>query len=167
MERWRAEAMLIGTTGGMQSVYDAIRADAATASARADAEQARNALIKDVCARVDAITARVDALASKIEAAEAKRLADAVRKARFDEEPLTLPPDIAEKQTLAPPSEIGDDTPVPSGELHAVAAKEEPSLEDADNVGDLPKELEEPVDPVPVLRGGVYPQPTAISLNKE
>jgi hypothetical protein len=43
-----------------------------------------------------------------------------------------------------PPSKIGDETPAPSGELHDIAAKEEPSLEDSDNVGDLPKELEDP-----------------------
>jgi hypothetical protein len=29
MERWRAEAMLIGTTGGMQSVLQTVRDDAA------------------------------------------------------------------------------------------------------------------------------------------
>ena len=46
MERWRAEAMLIGTTGGMQSVYDAIRADAAAQAARADEAEARTALIR-------------------------------------------------------------------------------------------------------------------------
>jgi hypothetical protein len=65
---------------------------------------------------------------------------------RFEEEPLELPP---------------------GGELHAVAPKEEPSLEGSDNVGDLPKELEDPPDPVPEPRGAVYPQPVAISLNKE
>ena len=64
------------------------------------------------------------------------------------------------------PSKIGDDTPPPGGELHAVAPKEEPSLEDSDNVGDLPKELEDPPDPAPEPRGSVYPQPISISLNK-
>jgi hypothetical protein len=35
MERWRANAMLIGETGGIQSVYDAIRSDSAALAARA------------------------------------------------------------------------------------------------------------------------------------
>ena len=38
MERWRAEAMLIGTTSGVESVFKAIRADAAERAARADAD---------------------------------------------------------------------------------------------------------------------------------
>ena len=52
MERWRAEAMLIGTTGGMQSVYDAIRTDAAAQAARADEAEARTALIRHVCDKI-------------------------------------------------------------------------------------------------------------------
>jgi hypothetical protein len=167
MERWRAEAMLIGTTGGIQSVYDTIRSDTASQAARADAEQARTALTAHLCDQITELAGRFDALEARLAEAEDKRRADEARKATFDEEPLVLPPDIFEYQASAPPSEIGDDTPPPGGELHAIAAKEEPSLEDADNVGDLPKELEEPVDPVPEPRGGVYPQPTAISLNKE
>src|SRR5262249_49231484 len=93
IERWRASTLATGTMGALKNVYDIVREDTAAATARADAEQARNALIKDLCARVDSITARVDALASRFREAEAKRLADAVHKAKFDEEPLTLPPD--------------------------------------------------------------------------
>ena len=171
MERWRAEAMLIGTTGGMQSVYDAIRTDAAAQAARADEAEARTALIRHVCDKIADFEKRFDALEARLAATEERRRADEVRKAKFDEEPLVLPPDISAKQVLAPPAEIGDDTPPPGGELHAIAAKEEPSLADSkdrdDNVGDLPKELEDPPDPVPEPRGSVYPQPTAISLNKE
>ena len=39
---------IIGTTGGIQSVYDIVRADASEAAARADAEEARTTLIKHV-----------------------------------------------------------------------------------------------------------------------
>jgi hypothetical protein len=167
MERWRAEAMLIGTTSGAQHVFDAIRADAAAQAARADEAEARATLIRHVSDKIADFEKRFDALEARLAEAEHKRRADEARKAKFDEEPLVLPPDISEYQASAPPSEIGDDTPPPGGELHAIAAKEEPSLEDADNMGDLPKELEDPPDPVPEPRGAVYPQPVAISLNKE
>jgi hypothetical protein len=172
MERWRANAMLIGETGGIQSVYDAIRSDSI---ARADADKAREALIRHLCSQVDALTTRCDALASENATlkAKAKRRADDEARARkFDEEPLTLPPDIHEYQTRTPPAEIGDETHQPGGELHSVSPSEppEPPLDgedDSDELGDLPKELEDPPDPVPEPRGSVYPQPTAISLNKE
>ena len=49
MERWRAEAMLIGSTSGVQSVFQTIRDDAAAQAARADAAQAQHALIQHVC----------------------------------------------------------------------------------------------------------------------
>jgi hypothetical protein len=163
--------------GALSSVYDIVRADAAAQAARADATEARNALI--------------DALEARLAAAEDARRADEARKAAFDEEPLTLPPDLDRIQDL-PPAKIEDDhTPGPSGELHEIAAKEEPSelpeppleVEDAggvplsyrnvplsyvrgnDQAGDLPEELEQPTDPVPEPSGSVYPQPTAIQLN--
>src|SRR5262249_19702808 len=172
MERWRAEAMLIGTTGGMQSVYDAIRTDATAQAARADATEARNALIEHLCDKVVDFEKRFDAREARLAAAEDKRRADEARKAAFDEEPLlTLPPDISEYQARTPPKQIGDETPAPSGELHALPPSEEPEppleVEDADNVGDLPKELAEPPDPVPEPEGSVVAQPVAISLNKE
>jgi len=165
MERWRAEAMLIGTTSGAQHVFDAIRADAAAQAARADEAEARATLIRHVCDKIADFEKRFDALEARLAEAEDKRRADEQAARSFDEEPLTLPPDLSEYQTRTPPSEIGDDTPPPGGELHAVAAKEEPSLEDAE--GDLPKELEDPPEPVPEPKGSVYPQPTSISLSKE
>jgi hypothetical protein len=58
---------------------------------------------------------------------------------------------------------MGDDTPSPSGELHALPPSEvqEPVLEvEGDEVE---FELAEPQDPT----GTVIPQPTAISLNEE
>src|SRR5215471_9092397 len=85
MERWRAEAMLIGTTGGMQSVYDAIRADAAAQAARADETEARTALIRHLCAKVDAFGSKLDNLVAQVAAEREARRADEARKAEFDE----------------------------------------------------------------------------------
>jgi hypothetical protein len=129
MERWRAEAMLIGTTGGIQSVYDIVRADAASQAARADAEHAREALTEHLCNQVTELSRRFDNLEERLAAAEEQRRADQEREAEFNEEPLELPPDIAAHQELSPPTKIGDgahDTHVPGGELHSVAPKEPP-----------------------------------------
>jgi hypothetical protein len=172
MERWRANAMLIGETGGILSVYDAIRSDSI---ARADADKARETLIRHLCSQVDALTTRCDALASENATlkAEARRRADAEAGAReFDEEPLTLPPDLQEYQTENPPAEIGDAAHHPGGDLHTVAAKEEPELEELeleDNTGDLPEEIQLPKplsEPAPEPKGSVFPQPIAVSLNE-
>src|SRR5262245_45409213 len=95
MERWRAEAMLVGTTGGIQSVYDAIRADAATQAARADEAQARAALIEHLCTKVDEFERRFADHEARLVAAEEQHRADQEREAKFNEEPLELPPDIA------------------------------------------------------------------------
>ena len=174
MERWKAETMFIGTTSGAQHVLADIRADAAEAAARADAEQARSALTAHLCDQITELSRRFDNLEARLNEAEDKRRSDAqaAREAEA-EDPLDLPPDLAEYQAAEPPAPIGDEAPAPGGELHAVAAKEpDPDLpsvvgDDDDNIGDLPEELEDPPDPVPEPSGSVYPQPTAISLNKE
>lgn len=172
VERWRASTMATGTMGALANVYDLVRSDAASQAARADAEQARNVLIGHVCDQITELARRFDNLEARLAEAEDKRRADQEREAEFEAEPLTLPPDIAEYQTRTPPSSLEDaDTHEPTGDLHTVAPKSEPpdpelEVED-DNVGDLPPELAEPPDPVPEPRGSVYPQPTAISLNKE
>ena len=195
MERWRAEAMLIGTTGGMQSVLQTIRNDAAELEKKAVALDAKKSAVLSTVNRLLRFMSRVDALTTRVEALEAKRKADEAVQRKLDEEPIELPPDISEKQTLAPPAEIGDDTHQPGGELHSIAAKEEeqlpePPLEtepDAggvplsygnvptsyikgapkDQAGDLPEELEQGLpEPPPEPRGSVYPQPVSISLNE-
>jgi hypothetical protein len=169
IERWRASTLATGTMGALASVYSIVRSDSAEATARADADQARVAVFKDLLQKIDALTSRCDALASENATLKAKARDDAARQARFDEE-VTLPPDIFEKQTSAPPSAIGDDGDAdehhPAGDLHEVAPKEEPLSEGDDNIGDLPKELIEEPEPVPEPRGRVYPQPVAISLNE-
>src|SRR5262249_53514101 len=170
MERWRAEAMLIGTTSGIENVYRTIRADAATEAARADAEQAREALITHVCDQITELATRFDALEARLNEAEDKRRSDEQAQRKFEEEPLTLPPDIAEYQASTPPAEIGDEEHQPGCDLHTIGPSQdpEPDLEvEDDNIGDLPKELEEPPDPVPEPKGSVVHQPVSNSLNKE
>ena len=147
MERWRAETMLIGTTGGIQSVYSAIRDDAATQAARADEAEARNALIEHLCTKVADFERRFADHEARLAAAEEKRRADEAREAEFEEEPLELPPDIAAHQELSPPSKIADgahDTHVPGGELHTIAPKEEPSEPTANDENEPASKLPEP-----------------------
>jgi hypothetical protein len=157
MERWRAEAMLIGTTSGILDVYRTIRADATAQTERADADKARTALIHDLCAKVDAAHTRLDNLVAELAAEREARRADEARQKKFDEEPIELPPDLHDYQAKEPPAKVGND-----------GSKEpEPNLELEDNVGDLPKEIEDPPDPVPEPKGQVYPQPIAVSLNEK
>jgi hypothetical protein len=215
MERWRAEAMLIGTTSGIQSFYQTFRSDAAELEKKTAALDAKKSAVLSTVNKLLKFMSRVDELTSRVEELEAKRRADEEQQRELEEEPLELPPDLDRLQDL-PPSKIGDDTTYqPGGELHSIAAKteeeEEPSelpeppletetdaggvplsygnvplsyvrggpkdaaaspkdqslLRRAEQAGDLPEGLvEEPLE-VPAPRGSVYPQPTAISLNKE
>jgi hypothetical protein len=173
MEAWRAQGMAIGVGGAlaaMHQLYQLVRNDAADAAARADEAKARETLVQHLCDQVAAMQERINRLADSLEERQRSDEAAARHQRRFDEEPITLPPDISAKQALTPPAEIGDETHQPGGELHAVGPSKEPEPDlegEGDEVGDLPKELEEPPDPVPEPRGSVYPQPTAISLNKE
>jgi hypothetical protein len=171
IERWKASTLATGTMGALAQVYKMVRNDAAELEKKTAALDAKKSAVLSTVNRLLRFMSRVDALTTRVEALEAKRKADEAVQRKLDEEPIELPPDISEKQTLAPPAEIGDDTHQPGGELHAVAPKSElpePPLEtEGDEVGNLPKELEDPPDPVPEPRGSVYPQPTAISLNEE
>jgi hypothetical protein len=199
IECWRASTLATGTMGALAQVYEMVRNDAAELQEKTVAFDAKKASVLRTVNKLLNFMSRVDALTSRVEALEAKRKADEATQREFEEEPLTLPPDISEYQASAPPAEIGDETHEPGGELHSIAAKEEeppselpePPLEteiDAggvplsygnvplsyvrggpkDQAGDLPEELEQGLpDPPPEPRGSVYPQPTAISLNKE
>jgi len=149
--------------GVLENVYQIVRADAAAANARADEATAQRALIQHVCDQIAEFEKRFDAHVARLAEAEDRRRADEQAAHEFEEEPLTLPPGFNEYQALQ--AKIGsDETHQPSGELHAIAPKEEPS---SDNVGDLPEELQDPEEPVPEPKGQVYPQPTAIQLNEE
>ena len=180
MEAWRAQSLALGVGGAlaaMHRLYDLVRNDAADQAARADKAKAREALVAHLCDQVAAMQDRINRLADALETrqradAEAARQ-EAERRRALEEDPLEDLPDIAEYQARNPPSEIGDDTHQPGGELHAVAAKEkgkepEPDLEvEDDELGDLPEELRDLPDPVPEPKGSVHPQPVAISLNTE
>ena len=154
IERWRASTLATGTMGALSNVYDIVRTDAAASAARAEAH---DQLIQHICDKIAEFEERFDAFTTRLAKAEAKRLAADAATHQQQEEELELPPDFLE-----------DDTHVPSGDLHAVPAKEEPepALDD-DNIGDLPEPLIDPPDPGPGPSGSVYPQPVAISLNEK
>jgi hypothetical protein len=145
-----------------------VRNDAAELQEKTVAFDAKKASVLRTVNKLLNFMSRVDALTSRVEALEAKRKADEQTQREF-EEPIELPPDMLEHQTLLPPQKIEDTTPPsPTGELHSLPPSEEPesSLEVEDEVSDLPVELAEPPEPVPEPKGSVYPQPVAISLNE-
>jgi hypothetical protein len=171
IEAWRASTMACGTMGALAQVAAIVRSDAASLQEKAAALDAKKSAVLDTVNRLLKFMSRVDELTARVEQLEAKRRADEEEQLQFEEEP-ELPPDIAEYQTSAPPSKIEDETFAPSGELHAVPTKEEPSedpselpeppVEDSDNEGDLPPEIAPLSDPPPEAKGKVYQQPTAL-----
>jgi len=162
IERWRASTLATGSMGALSSVYDIVRADAAASQARADAEQAREALTEHLCNQVTELSRRFDDLEARLTAAEDKRRADEAAQRRLDEEEIELPPDFDRPQDL-PPAKIEDEAAMPGGELHSIVPKEEPPLDDSE--GDLPPELVEEPEPVPEPKGSVLPPPTALFGN--
>jgi hypothetical protein len=136
MERWRAEAMLIGTTSGIQSFYQTFRNDAAELEKKTVELDAKKSAVLSTVNKLLKFMSRVDELTTRVEELEAKRKADEAEQRELEEEPLELPPDFDRPQDL-PPSKIGDDeTHHPSGELHSIVAKEEEEEE--------PSELPQP-----------------------
>ena len=105
------------------------RNDAAELQEKTVAFDAKKASALRTVNKLLSFMSRVNALTSRVEALEAQRKADEATQRKLDEEPIELPPDIAEYQTRTPPSEIGDETHQPGGELHSIASKEEPSSE--------------------------------------
>jgi hypothetical protein len=195
IERWRASTLATGTMGALAQVAAIVRNDAAALEEKTAALDAKKSAVLSTVNRLLRFMSRVDALTSRVEALEAKHEADEAVQRKLDEEPIELPPDIAEYQTRTPPSEVGDDTHQPGGELHSIAAKEEEQLSEPpletesdaggvplsygnvptsyikgapkDQAGDLPEELEQGLpEPPPEPRGSVYPQPVSISLNE-
>ena len=125
MEAWRAQSIATGVGGAlaaMHQLYQLVRNDAADAAARADEAQAREALVKHLCDQVAEMQERINRLADALEERQRSNEAAAQHQRRFDEEPITLPPDLSEYQTRTPPAKIGDETHQPGGELHAIAA---------------------------------------------
>ena len=129
MEAWRASTMATGTMGALAQVAAIVKNDAAELQEKTVAFDAKKASALRTVNKLLSFMSRVDALTSRVEALEAQRKADEATQRKLDEEPIELPPDIAEYQTRTPPSEIGDETHQPGGELHSIASKEEPSSE--------------------------------------
>jgi hypothetical protein len=147
MERWRAEAMLIGTTGGMQNVLQTIRNDAAELEKKTVELDAKKSAVLSTVNRLLRFMSCVDALTSRVEALEAKRKADEAEQREFEEEPIELPPDFDRPQDL-PPAEIGDETHTPGGELHELPP------EDEEHLSELP---EPPLEPETTSDAGGVP----------
>jgi hypothetical protein len=154
MERWRAEAMLIGTTSGAQSVLQTIRDDAAELEKKTIAFDAKKSAVLSTVNKLLKFMSRVDQLTTRVEELEAKRKADEAEQRELEEEPLELPPDFDRPQDL-PPSKIGDDeTHQPSGELHSIAAKTEEE-EEPSELPEPPLETEADAGKVPLSYGNV------------
>jgi hypothetical protein len=166
MERWRANAMAMGTTGAMSALhemYQVVRNDAAEVAARADAVRARRGLIQHLCDQISGMQERITRLE---DALEARHKADAEReeqKRQFEEEPLSEPPGTVGPSVAA--DDRRDDEP-PGISQHP-GELPEPSLELEDELGDLPEALRDLPDPVEPPRGSVVPQPVSISLTEE
>src|SRR5262249_52203402 len=174
IEAWRAQSLALGASGALASfhrLYELIRNDAADQAARADEAKAREALVAHLCDQVAAMQERINRLA---DALEERQRADA-EVARQEAERLRQ---LEEDPLEDPPSKIRDaEEHQPGGELHDIAAKEDPDLddpEDRDDQGTLPNELQEGVPPAPstypnpeLPKPPVVSQPVAISLNKE
>jgi len=102
MERWRANAMATGTMGYLAQVYEMVRNDAAALEEKTAALDAKKSAVLSTVNRLLKFMSRVDALTSRVEALEAKHKADEATQRKLDEEPIELPPDIAEYQTRTP-----------------------------------------------------------------
>jgi hypothetical protein len=174
MEAWRAQSLALGASGALAAfhrLYELVRNDAADASARADEAKAREALVAHLCDQVAAMQERINRLADEL---EARQRADAEKERhqrRLDEEPITLPPDIAEKQASAPPAKIeNDQSKEPDPNLEDL---EDPP-EDREDQSTLPNELQGGVPPAPstypsfeLPKPPVVSQPISVSLNQE
>ena len=125
--------------GAHSQVYDVVRNDAANLAARADEDTARTALIQHVCEKIAEFEQRFDALVARVNEAEDKRRADEQAQREFEEEPLALSPEPYD------PTAQDANTHEPSGDLHTLAAKEEPPeplAEDEELPSELPQHVE-------------------------
>jgi hypothetical protein len=151
LEAWRASTIACGTMGALAQVAAIVRSDAAELQEKTAALDAKKSAVLSTVNRLLRFMSRVDALTARVEALETKRKADEAQQRESEEEPLALPPDIAEYQTLSPPRKVGDETPAPSGELHSIAAKEE---EPSSELPEPPLEVED-AGGVPLSYGNV------------
>lgn len=160
IERWRADALLVGETSTAQEHMRQFQEQ--FAQLRADSINIKNAM--ELTAREDALTLRtqavVDFAGRTAEFYERTESLFKKLKAEAEEGPIPTPPGDE-------PPATSDEHTAPAGDLHSVEPVHEPELEGSEDE-ELPPELarlppEEPPEP----RGSVYPQPIAISLNAE
>jgi hypothetical protein len=131
MERWRAAALSTGEVGALASPCKQVRNDAVAAIDNIEARE------KAIEAREAACTERELAHAVSVSnfvdfVGRAAFLFDRIEKQRADavageqEDPLATPPGEPNElsKTPAPPLELEDDTHIPSGDLHTIAASE-------------------------------------------
>jgi hypothetical protein len=161
--------MACGTMGALAQVAAIVRTDAAELQEKVAALDAKKSAVLNTVNRLLKFMSRVDALTARVEQLEAKRRADEAEQREFEEEEISLPPDIAEFQTLAPATKITDrdrgaiedETHHPSGELHSIDPKEEeqpssselpePPLETDSDAGGVP--LSYPPVPLSYVKG--------------
>jgi hypothetical protein len=138
MERWRADALLVGETSGLSALSKQILNDSVAITARQDAREA------ELNARQDSLDVREKAHAVSVAnfvdfVGKASVLFDKLERRRADaiagkqDEPLAHPPGDPPDPSLS----LEDDTHIPGGELHVIPAKD-PEQEHAqmDRAGD-------------------------------
>jgi hypothetical protein len=174
MERWRAASITAGMIGPLYDVVQIIRNDAAELQEKTVALDAKKHAVLSTVNRLLKFMSRVDSLTARMDALEAKLKADEEQQREFEAEPIPEPPGTVGPSVAA---DHNGSSHEPGGELHTVSPKDEPPSEVPeppldgeavrDSLGDLPQELRDLPDPVEPAKGQVYPQPVAISLNKE
>jgi hypothetical protein len=131
------------------------RADAAAEEEKQREEREQEVIAEGIRAFADGVTQLARRLDALEQSRDARRKLDAASEAT--REMLELPKD-------APELDLTDDTPSPSGELHALEAKDPAEHQPANDQGGLPAELTSkvPVDPgnYPTLED---PQPPQVS----
>jgi hypothetical protein len=145
MERWRADALLVGETSALTELSKQVRSEATETITDIEAREAA------LNARDDAISARERQHAVSVAqfvdfVGKASVLFDKLQKARDDaiaaeREPLAHPPghpgDPSDPSKLPEPSlALENDTPAPDGSLHVIPAQEDPDIE-GDNRGEF------------------------------
>jgi hypothetical protein len=154
IEAWRASTLACGTMGVLAQVAAIVRNDAAELEQKAVELDAKRSAVLSTINRLMKFMSRVDALTARVEQLEAKRRADEAEQRELEEEEISLPPDIAEYQTLAPATKIEDETHHPSGDLHSIDPKEEKQPSSSE-LPEPPLETDSDAGGVPLSYGNV------------
>jgi hypothetical protein len=157
MERWRADALLLGETSGLVHVRQQVRNDAVAVF---DAIEERERAVTEREAACDARERALAVTATRLRDQVGRATAhwDKIEQACADQEreleaPLPAPPGELPEPSLA----LEDDTHIPSGELHDLPAKEDPDVE-----GDVRGEFLRLKDDEVEFPMGEQPSPPAV-----